>query len=373
MNQFGPVTWIAQARAKNANAACLRGGAATQRRPSVNTNNTPNGRASSSIYTQRHLDAISAETVMVTPEMATTLRSDCHFERQRPISENNVARLALEMQRGWFIPGTPIYLCVLPNGQMQIANGNHTLEAIKSSGVSVPLVFVYAKVSDIEAVARVYANMDLQKMRTWRNALQALSGEATVFDGRLLAAVGVIGSGFATSNSLLKPGSTSRTERFALLEEYRDAGSLFLAAAHGAPKANYRLLQRAAVLAVVLLTFRYQPSAASEFWSSIAKDDGLKVGDPRKTLLRYLTNNSTSKANNRAEQAKAAALAWNAAWGNKQIEYVKPNSAGDIRILGTSWHSGDPAKARPSRALKFETGVVTTPAGSVQQVARFAG
>src|SRR5579875_3709638 len=133
------------------------------------TNSTMNGvnatakRDTASPYGEADLAALRTEALMVTPAMAKMLRASCHFERQRPINARNVERLAMEMRRGWFITGTPVFMAVLPDGSMRIVNGNHTLEAVQSSGVSIPLAFIYSKVSDIEGAARIYACLDLQK------------------------------------------------------------------------------------------------------------------------------------------------------------------------------------------------------------------
>lgn len=342
----------------------------------MSRHDTQQAATGSSVYTNSDLDALSSETIMVTPEMATTLRSDCHFERQRPISPANVHRLALEMKRGWFIPGTPVYLCTLPDGKMQIVNGNHTLEAIRESGVSVPLTFVYARVDDIEAAARVYANLDLQKVRTWQNSLQAVRGDATWFDGKVVSAVGIIMAGLAGTTKSRDDGgmATSRTARFEMFDEYKSAGHILHEAMLGGDRRIYRLATNAAALAVALITAKYQPSASAEFWGAVVKDDGLVVGDPRKTLIRYLQENAGGSGSaSRLNTIKAAASAWNAAWQNRDASFFKPALVTEIKILGTAWHNGDPRKSPEMKRPKFQTGVIHNSNGSVQTVARFAG
>jgi hypothetical protein len=103
---------------------------------------------SKSPYETAAKNAISSETVMMSPQMARTMRAKAHFDRQRPIRQPHVERLKEEMDRGWFLPGTPIWLCVLPSGQEWIINGNHTLEAIGSSDFSVPLTVIRQRVRD---------------------------------------------------------------------------------------------------------------------------------------------------------------------------------------------------------------------------------
>ena len=67
--------------------------------------------------------AVRSAVVTITPEDARRLRDTAHFDRQRNISPANVARLAAEMAKGQFTPGTQIYLCVLPDGSGRIVVG----------------------------------------------------------------------------------------------------------------------------------------------------------------------------------------------------------------------------------------------------------
>src|SRR5690606_12147457 len=47
-------------------------------------------------------------------------------------------------------------------------------------------------------------------------------------------------------------------------------------------------LRNPGVLAVALMTVKYQPKLAEEFWRGLAENDGLRRGDPRHTLLNDL-------------------------------------------------------------------------------------
>jgi hypothetical protein len=293
-------------------------------------------------YRLEDLTGLTVTTGAISPAMARHMRNTMHFERQRPISVRNVARLAEEMKRGWFLPGTPIFICVLPDGREYIVNGNHTLEAIADSGVTVPLVMVRQQVRDIEGAARAYATFDIQQTRSWGAALMATGFAAILpMPEKVAAAVGLIMVGFKPSNEdafMLR----SRTARMQLIPDYVGAAHTLFASLAEAPQSNQRLIMRAAFLAVALVTARYQPSTAAEFWGGLALDDGLKASDPRKTLMRYASNNPAAGAAGRALHAKAAALAWNAFFEGRPLEYCKPTQMADIRILGTPWHKGKP-------------------------------
>jgi hypothetical protein len=316
--------------------------------------------------------SVRAEVIMVNPTMAKTLRSSCHFERQRAISQLNVARLALEMRRGWFIKGTAVTFAVFPDGSMVIVNGNHTLDSVIESGVAIPLTFIYIKVQNMDAAARIYACMDLQKTRTWANATQAMGTEIPMAN-YVVPAIGIIMAGFKSDPTNTEAAS-SRNARLARLEEYRDAATILAGAYFQKPTENQQLLRRAAFVAVALETARYQPSSAELFWGGAAEDDGLSLGDPRKALLKYAKlNKANGGSARRAADCKAAALAWNAWFKSAELRLAKPGAMGDFRLLGTPWHKGEPGVTAAATAKPmFEIGILAD-GTSAKSVARFAG
>ena len=330
-------------------------------------------------YTTSDLNHLRSEVVLVPPEMAAMLRATCHFDRQRAIDPRNVERLAFEIKQGWFIRGTPISMCVLPDGTMRLINGNHTLEAIKKAGIPVPLTFLYQEVPDLAAVARDYSNLDLQKGRSWKTALHAVNGGHNEFDGRATAALGAILSEFG-KNAHNQADSRSRGVRVQMLNhEYRAAINLLAATTKGCPSQNVSKLMRSAVLGVALITARAQPAKAVEFWGGMVRDDGIAAGDPRKALLRYLFNNPVAGSGARPAHARIAANAWNAFYEGRDLEFVRQHAASPLRIAGTPWHKGNPdrsqevaAPGNKPQAPLFETGVVHSATGQPSTVVRYA-
>jgi hypothetical protein len=293
-------------------------------------------------YGFEDLLSLKVTTGAVSPDMARHMRGAWHFERQRPISDRHVARLAEEMRRGWFLAGTAVFICVLPDGREQIVNGNHTLEAVAASGVSIPLTFIRRNVASMEDVARHYAAFDIGKVRTWRDTMLAAgAGENLPMPNEVLSAVGHIMSGFEYNPNNAQ-ARFSRPARLATMLEYEPAAHLISDVIAEAPNSNRRIVKRVAFLAVALFTAKYQPAMAAEFWGGLAKDDGLKRDDPRKALQRYAVNNPGRGSFHRGVQSRAAALAWNAFFSGRSLEYCKPNAAQETLILGTPWHKGAP-------------------------------
>jgi len=280
---------------------------------------------------------ITAKVVYVTPEEARRLRQTCHFERQRAISDQNLTRLALEMRNGNFVPGTTVYFAVLPDGSMLILNGNHTLEAVAASGVPQTLVFIFNEVADIEEAGRLYGCFDIHKARTWVDALRAIGAEHKIaMPMKVLPAVGLIMQGFEYSTDKAE-AAKSRQARFEKMVPYTEPAAMLQAALAGSPRPHQNYVTRMGVMAVALETLRYQPSLALEFWQAMAHDDGLRLGDPRKTLLRYLSSTRASGSRAAFVMARAGMQAWNAFFKGKDLAHCRPNVMTHIVILGTPW------------------------------------
>ena len=119
-----------------------------------------------SLYGKADLDDIATKIVMLSPEMAKVMRTEFVFERQRPICEANVDRLAREIVNETFVPGTPILIAVLPNLSKRLLNGGHICEAIMKTGLAIPVVLITVRVSNLEEAATIYSALDRQKART---------------------------------------------------------------------------------------------------------------------------------------------------------------------------------------------------------------
>ncbi|MDP2619521.1 MAG: hypothetical protein Q8P46_05015 [Hyphomicrobiales bacterium] len=285
------------------------------------------------------LSAVESTVQVVTPEVARHLRETAHFERQRKISEGNVKRLAAEMQVGRFIPGTQVYICVLPDGKELVINGNHTLEAVAACGIPQVLTVTRKQVADIDDAGRIYAVFDIHKARSWIDSLRATGqGEDVAMAPKVLSAIGVIRNRF---EQIKGEAFVSRLDRLNSLKKYKEPAELLSAVLQGAPTETATYVKRAAIMAVALETFRYQASQAAEFWRRFAQDEGLVAGMPERAFLIWLRNNrNTSGASPRRVQARAAALAWNAAFRGDEIKMVKPNGMAAFYLLGTPWAKG---------------------------------
>lgn len=336
------------------------------------------------------LAPLRIEIVMVTPTHARALRETAHYERQRPILDGHVRRLASEMEAARFIAGTQVHICELGD-KLAIVNGNHTLEAVIESRMSVPLAILYTKVNSEADIARIYANHDIGRARMWADAIRAagLFGDMdasqqfiTSFGSALLPIqlrfndfTTRAGSGGRTDPNHMK--SRSRELRVAMMREYRpQADFYYLAHKYARPRVQL-WMRRSTVFSVALETFKYQPSTATEFWEGLAKDDGLKKTDPRKLLLTYLSETPASGGSKLA-QVRTVASAWNAYFEQRAITFLRAMSDQPFVLRGTPW--GVPNKGEPpedvQRKAASETlalGQATDRQGHARTVATLIG
>jgi hypothetical protein len=280
-------------------------------------------------------DVIVNDTMVMEPQTAREWRNRKTFERQRPMRPDRTRQLAAEMTKRRFTQGTQIFLAVLPNGAELILNGNHTLEAICLSKVPQILTVTRHKVVDIDAAGVLYATLDIQMKRTFVDALLASGVQLKDAPPRIVAAaVNCILGGFRQAGG--KPVPLVDVAEAA--KTYNEEAQLFIALAMRGTKNARQFLKRAPVMAVALETMRFQPSAGLEFWTNVANEDGLREGQPERTLLHYCRD--TEHEHNRMMQARAAAMAWNAKFENKRVQSLKVANFKNFHILGTPHHSG---------------------------------
>lgn len=279
---------------------------------------------------------LSSEIIKVTPEMARAINKNCLFDRQRPMNMDHVKRLSEEMKRGWFLAGTPVFFCILPSKSQVLVNGQHTIEAVVQSGVTIPLTFIRQGVASLEEAAQAYACFDIQRSRTWMQAAQAqgLTDKIPMLSAAL-PAMKYIMSNFGDGRDMASNTLQSRHARFDAVKEYQGSLMSLWTMLNETPIANQRAIRRSAVMAVAMMTTKAQPSMGEEFWGGMAKDDGLRVGDPRRTLLRYLLANTVRAA--AGDMLRATALAWNAFFEKRTLEACKPGAMKTFQLKGTRW------------------------------------
>lgn len=300
-------------------------------------------------YGNGALSRLSSFVIEVTPELAAQWIAERKFDRQRKIDPKNVERLASEMTNGWFVAGTPIFVCILPDGRMLQVNGNHTLRAVVKSGVTVPLTVIYRHVQNEDEAGEIYAVIDYQKVRTKADGLKAMALEDGPLVSEAMSAMSFLLTDFRDKADSATAKSQQRQHQE--LKKYENALALLYSAWKNAKgksvnSENVKALQRGPFMAVAMATARYSPSLALEFWGGAARNDGLASTDPRGVLLNFAKGAKTGGTDRRMLAVQYSAATWNAFYEGDSRHFVQPArlKGENFRLLGTPWHRG----AKPS-------------------------
>ena len=240
---------------------------------------------------------LRTEDVVVTPEMAEELLKFNTFEYQRRCNPARYGFLADEMRAGSFKPLQPIEFAEM-DGRPVLYNGQHCLHAVLDCRIPQLFQLRYHEECTLEQLRLLYSTTDIHGVRTMMECLKAMGLHDQM--GRTLKQISwskncmrLLLAGF---NGKVRGEMAVRTVAAGILE-YGDGLNLFCAAIAQCPREMVAPLTRAATVAVALATCQDAPAHIGvervlQFWQGAAIDDGLRVGDPRKTLSRDLLNTS---------------------------------------------------------------------------------
>lgn len=288
---------------------------------------------------------------LVSPAEAHALLAQTEYPFQRPLRWYQVAFLNKLIEHRQLREGTTITFTVYRRtGQRYCINGRHTLTALaQSTGRPYLLQFEEYPVDTDEEVSRLYQSYDRNLSRSWKDLywadatlhhlddvppslLEKLGGVT-----RLLATgfVHLAGTRRQPWDYLLK----NPAFRFRLMYDWVAEMRQMQAALSGATTSTRRQLLRASVLAVALITYRFQPQRAPAFWSRLARDSGLSEGEPAWALLRYLREFGTRHIEPATYQRTVAA-AWNLYYNGRPVRKLQPRPLTlPLLLLGTP-HDG---------------------------------
>jgi len=270
----------------------------------------------------------------VGPETAAAWRLAFHYKGQREFKKWHAANLAAEMKAGRFRPKTQIAFAEF-DGSLFCTNGQHTLAAIEESHTCQMVSVVINQCSSLQDVADDFARHDTHLTRKFSDSLVAHDVHGWL--GVTPSTLNVITAGVMYYSQLIgtcvqRSQMLTHDQKMKQVEQYgelcRDALALF----EGATTKSY--LTRKTTVASLMLTFKAQPELAEQFWRAIALDDGLRLNDPRKTLLAWMRDRITtggayghSMANKKAttdhELVKGIAIGWNAWMQGRELKLIR--------------------------------------------------
>lgn len=296
------------------------------------------------------LSFVKSGDVTLSAEDAAYLTKHCVHNIQqhiRPLDHQSavehIAVLASIMETpGAWMDETQLRLGIL-DGRLWIMDGNHRIRAQSMSGKSVRWnvkIDVYSSEAEFRAAFHKFNTNS--RIRTQAQILGAAGFAADFGISRQVAT-----SLFDAMTFIIAEFRTGKSHADVLKSRVVDT-RLGMAAKFGKEaqlldeclkKADGRVKRKiliAGVTAVALVTLRHRPDEAFEFWNGVAKNDGLKKGDPRHTLAMDLLTRAMNKGAGHQNIA-APAVAWNAFYEGRQLSIIKVLDTDAVRIAGTPY------------------------------------
>jgi len=304
---------------------------------------------------------------MVDKQLSSVWLSNFNYEHQRPMRSAHMRGLARMMEEGKFRQKTQIAFVEFA-GRHHLTNGQHTLSAIVASGRSQMLDVVVSRAATAEELADDYARHDTHLTRRFADSLvahecdKALGVNRTQL-GWMVAAIQY----YAYITGVRSTDSTTQLthdEKLSLLREYGDLAKSAIDLFEGFQ--NNTWMTRKSTIAPAMFVYQHQPEMASKFWRTFARDDGLRIGDPRKTLRDWLRDSVTQGASGSRlglksfELTKGIAACWNAWVDDRTLRFVRIDRdaqtvsflrCGAVRVKGAGPFpapADDAAEPRPS-------------------------
>jgi hypothetical protein len=284
--------------------------------------------------------------ILIDAPLAQDILTQHAFAGQRVLDISNLRAHSLDMQRGRFWPGSQVVFARLPGGKMILVDGYHRLHAVQASETIAEFQVRVEPVADMDAVRDLYCSIDtnLRKRSDAEISRAAgLSDETGVKQRIITAALGAVTAitcGMRILKSVDRPAEvvTAYGRKDAVREWVAELMIYSNILAKASQTIKSRMLSQG-MMAMALVTLRYQPKTAVKFWTGVAEDDGLRKGDPRKALIKALTEGSHR---GRVEAGLLyASVAWNAWVQNRRLQILRINSKTKCQPLGTPFASPD--------------------------------
>ncbi|VVO79203.1 hypothetical protein PS870_01700 [Pseudomonas fluorescens] len=279
--------------------------------------------------------------------IAKRILDELNFSGQRRIKKARVAERLKEIRNGsWEAQISVVVLVELPDGSMQLIDGQHRLTAIVEHGVGVATCIKIIAARNEEDVRRFYAKYDMKGAGRSEAELLSASGLAAELEVRPATATGLLKAVSIIENGM-EPNTKGEGKEhlagfdFRLGKAYQwDAEArAFDEIIDKADTFLKRKLLRAGTMAVALYTLKHSRIKALEFWTGVAENDGLRKLDSRARLIADLSNRALTSGNIR-QSVQQSTVAWNAFFQGRNLSIIKCLDGAAIVIEGTPLRKG---------------------------------
>lgn len=285
-------------------------------------------------------ETLDAQFVEVSPALARSLLGQ-NYEKNRPLSKNNVRSFVYRIKTGQFRQGTVIEL--VRNGLKDILiDGQHRLAAIEETGLSQQMLILSRTTKDID---KEYALADgAGKSRTIKDSLKALG----ITDSEVIYAV----SALRLIDEKFYPGGYKGTD--VNRNKWRHDRLMVVKAAHRwtpvikkywadseavERSGDFRIKKNPGFMGVALLCYREHPEKSKEFFSPVIEGLNLVRHTPAYALRKMLDDMwyASSKVRGQVKATQVAGLtaaAWNKyALGQEVRKRISPADPNRLRLI----------------------------------------
>ena len=295
----------------------------------------------------------------LSPATARRILDEANFPRQRKVKDSRLKKHKERLEDGtWHGESFPVTFAVIQarNDQPEklwLVNGQHRITAIAGHHAPVIIRVILHRVKDEDEAATLYTYFDDPSES--RTDIEVLDAKGVTHELQLPRDVvrAVYGALSFLRNDLepayynVMQGQAARDRdgRMHDIKEWANEARVFWQDISISDLWTKRRLLRPAVVAVALYTYRYQPGKAHDFWSGIARQDGLKKYDPRDTMVKDFRNralNTDGKGNaNQRAVVQSVSIAWNAFCEKRELVMIKCISGAVVRLWGTPYQNGN--------------------------------
>jgi hypothetical protein len=287
---------------------------------------------------------LSVEVLLVTPALAHKWLDEHNYSGQRNRKAKHVARLTAAIQGGRFRTITTVIQFVGLDDQWHLVDGQHSLDAVIHSGMSIPLFIMRQRVETIEELRQIYGTFNRDLPRQPHEVLGGLGLASrlhmapTDVDFYYRAMKWVLGDFAIPSQAndiIIASDVAFVAEAMTTARWLAAAKEAFDVVATATPYLR-RPLQRPEALAVMLATLTADVAdlpKARGIWQTVAADDGLRQGDPRKALVNFLLERGhAGERRSVLTRLRSIAGTYNAAYRGRTLRNPVPSFQGMVGL-----------------------------------------
>lgn len=284
---------------------------------------------------------------VMAPGIAARVVGELNFHGQRRVKKQRVAEnLKLMRDGGWEPHVSTLVFCELPDGALVLINGQHRCFAIVELGAPVKTKIDIIPARDQDHVRSLYAKYDARTSVRTETELVKASGIADAFGIKtrtaeiLIKAVPIILNGMEPNTRVAGKEYMNQFDfRLESAAGWSREAVEFDGIASLAEKHIRTNLLRAGTMAVAIYTLRHSPALAHDFWSGVARNDGLRKTDPRARLIADFAIRTLASGSVR-QSVQQSAIAWNAFYEGRELKIIKCIEGAEIVVSGTPMRKG---------------------------------